>query len=117
MGQTRPHSRSRAIGSQTSHLEIPKIRVRRYADLAVCCGIWRTHLSSRSRTGSVVQDKRSKSWFFYSWVGGKRRCKTIGRFPSKTAAWKAAKPLRDALEVKPQPQTTSSVPTVGTLVE
>lgn len=74
-------------------------------------------MSSRFRTGSVVQDNRSKVWNFFWWENGKRRCKTIGRFPSKVAAWRAAKPLRDALDVKPQPQTTSSVPTVSALVE
>jgi integrase len=70
----------------------------------------------RSRNGSVVQDKRSKVWNFYWWDNGKRDCKVLGRFPTKAAAWKAAKPLRDALETKPQPQS-SGVPTVSTLVE
>jgi integrase len=72
-------------------------------------------LSSRIRTGSVVQDKRSKVWNFFWWEDGKRKCKALGRFPTKAAVWKAAKPLRDALEVKPQ--DNSSVPRVGTLVE
>jgi integrase len=63
-----------------------------------------------------VQDKRSKVWNFYWWDNGKRDCKVLGRFPTKAAAWKAAKPLRDALETKPQPQS-SGVPTVSTLVE
>jgi integrase len=77
---------------------------------------WEGPLSSRIRTGSVAQDKRSKVWNFFWWDNGKRKCKAIGRFTTKAAAWKAAKPLRDALETQPQPQT-SSVPTVSTLVE
>lgn len=71
-------------------------------------------MSSRIRTGSVVQDKRDKVWQFFWWEDGKRRSKTLGRFPTKATAWKASKPLRDALEVRPQP---ASVPTVNTLVE
>ena len=50
-------------------------------------------MSSRIRTGSVVQDKRDKVWHFFRWQDGKRKSKVLGRFPSKVAAWKAAKPL------------------------
>ena len=75
---------------------------------------WEGPLSSRIRTGSIAQDNRSKVWNFFWWEDGKRKCKALGRFPTKAAAWKAAKPLRDALETKPQP--TPSVPTVSTLV-
>jgi hypothetical protein len=71
-------------------------------------------LSSRIRTGSISQDKRSKVWNFFWWENGKRKCKALGRFPTKAAAWKAAKPLRDGLEATPQP---SSAPTVNVLVE
>jgi integrase len=55
----------------------------------------------RFRTGSVVLDKRSKVWNFYWWEGGKRKSKRLGdtvQFPTKQSAWKAAKPLRDAIE-------------------
>lgn len=76
---------------------------------------WEGPLSSRIRTGSVVQDKRDKVWRFWWWENGKRRSKVLGRFPTKTAAWKAAKPLRDALETKPQPKPNA--PAVSTLVE
>lgn len=76
---------------------------------------WEGPLSSRFRTGSVAQDNRSKVWNFFWWDNGKRKCRVLGRFPTKAAAWKAAKPLRDALETKPQPN--SSAPTVGALVE
>ena len=72
-------------------------------------------MSNRLRTGSVAQDNRSKVWNFFWWENGKRKCRPLGRFPTKAGAWKAAKPLRDDLEGKPQ--NTSSVPTVSTLVE
>lgn len=72
-------------------------------------------MSNRFRTGSVAQDNRSKVWNFFWWENGKRRCKVLGRFPTKAAAWRAAKTHRDALEV--QPQHNTGVPTVGTLVE
>ncbi len=57
-------------------------------------------MCSRVRTGSVVQDKRDKVWQFYWWEDGRRRSKALGRFPTKSAAWKAAKPLRDAMETE-----------------
>jgi hypothetical protein len=55
----------------------------------------------RQRQGSVVLDKRSKTWNFFWWENGKRRSKKIGtvsQYPTKAAAWRAAKPLRDAVE-------------------
>src|SRR5215471_17822977 len=76
---------------------------------------WRVQLSGRFRTGSVAQDHRSKTWNFFWWENGKRKCKTLGRFPTKAAAWKAAKPLRDALDAPTE--NSSNVPTVGTLVK
>ncbi len=69
-------------------------------------------MSSRIRTGSVVQDKRSKVWNFFWWENGKRKCKVLGRFPTKVAAWKAARPLRDATETK----TILTCPRIGELV-
>jgi len=69
-------------------------------------------MSSRIRTGSVVQDKRSKVWNFFWWENGKRKCKVLGRFPTKAAAWKAARPLRDATETK----TILTSPRIGELV-
>lgn len=73
-------------------------------------------MRSRVRQGSVVQDKRDKVWRFYWWEDGKRKSKALGRFATKSAAWKAAKPLRDALEAIPQKED-SDVPTVNTLIE
>jgi len=62
-----------------------------------------------------VQDSRDKTYRFFWWEDGMRKSKMLGRFPTKTAAWKAAKPLRDALEVKPKHNI--GVPTVSTLVK
>ncbi|MFL6307826.1 MAG: tyrosine-type recombinase/integrase [Candidatus Sulfotelmatobacter sp.] len=73
-------------------------------------------MSNRFRTGSISQDNRSKVWNFFWWENGKRKCKALGRFPTKAAAWKAAKPLRDDLESQPQ-QKATGVPTVHALVE
>ncbi len=72
-------------------------------------------MSSRVNTGSVVQDKRDKVWRFYWWENGKRRSKALGRFNTKADAWKAAKPLRDALET--DRRVIPGVPTVKTLLE
>ncbi len=68
---------------------------------------------SKSTTGSVVKDRRSQIWQFYWWADGRRHSKTLGRFPTKTAAWNAAQTFRVQ---PPQPQP-SSVPTVAALVE
>jgi integrase len=75
----------------------------------------------RNRSGSVVLDKRTKTWNFFFWENGKRRSKKIGtmsQFPTKSSAWRAAKPMRDAVENQTQVDpSTSAVPTVRTLVE
>jgi integrase len=69
---------------------------------------------SRSTTGSVVKDRRSQTWQFFWWADGRRHSKTLGRFPTKTAAWNAAQELRVP---PPQPKPSSSVPTVAALVD
>jgi integrase len=68
---------------------------------------------SKSTTGSVVKDRRSKVWQFFWWADGRRHSKTLGRFPTKTAAWNAAQQFRTQ---PPQPKP-SSVPTVAALVD
>jgi integrase len=68
---------------------------------------------SKSTTGSVVQDRRSKVWQFFWWADGRRHSKTLGRFPTKTAAWNAAQQFR----IQPPQPKLSSVPTVAALVE
>jgi hypothetical protein len=62
-----------------------------------------------------VQDQRDSVFRFFWWDNGKRKSKVLGRFPTKAAAWKAAKPLRDSLEAQPQPQP-KTVPIVSALV-
>jgi integrase len=66
----------------------------------------------------VVLDKRIKQWNFFWWEHGKRRSKKIGtktEYPTKAAAWKAAKPLRDAVEK--QTTISTSIPKVSALVQ
>jgi integrase len=55
-------------------------------------------VSQRNKGGSIALDSRRNVWNFFYWENGKRCCKQIGRFPTKMAAWRAAKPLRDAVE-------------------
>jgi len=72
----------------------------------------------RNRSGSVVLDKRIKTWNFFFWENGKRRSKKIGtvsQFPTKASAWQAAKPLRDAVENRVS--ISNAAPTVNPLVE
>ena len=53
-------------------------------------------------SGTVVHDKRINAWNFLWWQDGKRKSKSLGHHPTKASAWRAAKPLRDALETKPK---------------
>jgi len=53
---------------------------------------------------------------FLWWENGKRKSKSLGQHPTKTAAWRAAKPHRDALETKPKTEKTDAI-TVNTLIE
>jgi integrase len=70
---------------------------------------------SKSKNGSVVKDKRSQIWQFFWWAEGRRQSKTLGRFPTKTAAWNAAQQFR-AQPPKPQP-SSAPAPTMTSLVE
>lgn len=76
-------------------------------------------MAQRNRGGSVVLDKRSSTWMFYFWDDGKRRSKRVGmlrQFPTKAAAWRAAKPLRDAVESNTQTNIGKAL-TVNALIE
>ena len=67
--------------------------------------------AARYKTGSVVFDKRRKTWNYLWWEQGKRRSKQLGTFqeyPTKGAAWKAAQLLR--------PLTEAAVVSVGSTV-
>jgi integrase len=75
-------------------------------------------MRQRQRSGSVVLDKRIRTWNFFFWENGKRRSKkigTVGQYPTKASAWRAAKALRDAVEN--QVSIRNAAPTVNTLVE
>ncbi len=74
--------------------------------------------AARFKTGSVVFDKRRRTWNFLWWENRKRRSKVIGSgrdFPTKASASMAAKPLMDAMENQVRPN--SNLPTVRALVE
>lgn len=71
---------------------------------------------ARHQRGSVVFDKRRKTWNFLTSENGKRRSKLIGtkqQYPTKSAAWDAAEELRSA----PAPAEKAAVPMVSTLIE
>lgn len=71
-------------------------------------------MRARHKSGSVVYDRRRKTWNYLWCEDGKRRSRLIGtkrEFPTKSAAWTAAESLRSA------PAVQTAVPTVSTLVE
>src|SRR5712691_3797385 len=56
---------------------------------------------ARLQQGSVVFDKRRRTWNFLWCENGHRRTKLIGSardFPTKTSAWRAAEPFRRLVE-------------------
>src|SRR5215475_6008254 len=70
--------------------------------------------AARFQTGSVVFDKRRKTWNFLWWEAGKRRSKLIGtakQYPTKGAASRAAQSLTVS------PPILNVDPTVRKLVE
>jgi len=74
--------------------------------------------AARHKTGSVVFDKRRKTWNYLWWEDGKRLSKSIGtanQYPTKTSAWYAAEAFLNSLEA--HTKVVSSEPTVNTLVE
>jgi hypothetical protein len=74
---------------------------------------------SKSTTGSIVKDKRDQTWQFFWWADGQRHSKTLGRFPTKKAAWDAwdAAQLFRVQLPPPQPPSATAAPTVAALVE
>jgi hypothetical protein len=67
--------------------------------------------AQRFKTGSVVFDRRRKTWNFLDWVNGKRSARRIGtlaEYPNKSAARRAAQNLQPATEV-PKQKPTSTV--------
>ena len=71
--------------------------------------------TARHSKGSVVYDRRRKTWNLYFYENGKRHSRLIGsrsEYPTKSAACRAA----DAIESQPR-IGTSPGPTVNTLIE
>jgi len=57
--------------------------------------------AARHKTGSVVFDKRRKTWNFLWWENERRRSKLIGNlheYPTKGAAWRAAQFFQHSLK-------------------
>ena len=76
-------------------------------------------MRARNQEGSVVLDKRIRTWNFFWWDDGKRRSKKIGtvaEYPTKASAWRAARMLRNAVESQVKISEVSAS-TVRTLVE
>src|SRR5208282_5358214 len=74
--------------------------------------------AARHKTGSVVFDKRRRTWNFLWWEDGGRRSKLIGnlqRYPTKGAAWQAAQSFQHSL-TEPNLSTVGVI-TVCSLVE
>ena len=74
--------------------------------------------AARHKTGSVVFDKRRKTWNFLWWEAGKRKSRGIGSardFPTKASAWQAAEAFRDAMGHRVELNHNSA--TVSMLVE
>ena len=74
--------------------------------------------AARHKTGSVVFDKRRKTWNFLWWEDGKRRSKAVGtvrQYPTKASAWCAAEALREVMDKQVKPG--GKEPTVNGLVE
>lgn len=74
---------------------------------------------ARAKTGSVVLDKRIKTWNFFWWDNGKRRSKLIGSvrdYPTKTSAWMQQKHSGRWYEDQVTVTVGSSALTVHTLI-
>ncbi len=74
--------------------------------------------AARHKTGSVVFDKRRKTWNYLWWEDGKRRSKLVGtlrNYPTKGAAWRAAQQFQQPAE-NPSPNT-GAIFTVSELIE
>ena len=75
--------------------------------------------AQRFKTGSVVFDRRRKTWNLLEWTNGKRKTRRIGTladYPSKSAARRGAAQLPQSVADLPKP-TNDSAPTVSMLVE
>jgi integrase len=74
--------------------------------------------AARHKIGSVVFDKRRRTWNFLWWEGKKRRSRLIGstnEHPTKASAWRAAIAFQDSRQ--DQTKVVSNEPTVNMLVQ
>ena len=74
--------------------------------------------AARHKTGSVVFDKRRKTWNFLWWEDGKRRSKLIGtanEHTTKASAWRGAMAFQGSQEN--QPKSDGNKLTVNMLVQ
>src|SRR5262245_32326800 len=74
--------------------------------------------AARFKLGSVVFDKRRKTWNFLQWVNGKRRSQRIGtlrEFPTKGAAKRAAAQI--VRQPQAQEATTKEILVLSKLVD
>src|ERR1035438_4999081 len=108
---------------QSNYVAFSQSRLGCYDALAYRCSLeWEDSVRQRNRSGSIGFDARIKTWHFVYWENGKRRSKKIGhvsQYPTKASAWRAAKPLRDAVENQTQVSTSAptTAPIVNVLVE
>jgi integrase len=75
--------------------------------------------AARFKTGSVVFDKRRKTWNFLWWHEGKRRSTRIGthrEYPTKASAWRAAVVIRNLFETPSSP-SVGKEPTVNQVID
>lgn len=78
--------------------------------------------AARHKTGSVVFDKRRKTWNYLWWENGKRRSRLIGtlkQFPTKSSAWDASQSILPTNSANPieGAGNGSEIPTVKSLAE
>lgn len=73
--------------------------------------------AARFKTGSVVFDRRRRTWNFLQWENGKRKSRPIGtlqQYPTKSAARCAAQAFASLAEA---PEVANVAPTVAVLVK
>jgi integrase len=74
--------------------------------------------AARHKTGSVVFDKRRKTWNFLWWDDGKRQSRVIGsasQYRTKARAWEAAEKMKGSSGSQVKGESNS--PTLNTLVD
>ena len=76
--------------------------------------------AARHKTGSVVFDKRRRTWNYLRWENGKRRSHLIGmaqQYPTKSAAWQAVQWLFPSAEATSAVQAGATVRAIASRYE